>query len=237
MTMLACAILSIGAASAQNTKTYTGFVVDKNGNPVVGAEVMAPGGGATTITDSDGSFNIEVPFMLKKLTASYTGMRDETLKLGNSSNLVFKMKGLKKMTGFISVIGDVGISFDTDVYSSNYKQPLVGGGIMGGQLGQLGKWGWYTKGMAYLATYDLYVAGILTAGAIRKLGSKAHIYLGAGGACVYDGLGYSVDLGTIFNVSDHVNVIAGLNYVNSHISYRSATYRNLNLNIGAGYTF
>lgn len=248
MTMLALAILSIGTATAQNTKTYTGFVVDKNGNPVVGAEVMAPGGGATAITDSDGSFKIEVPFMLKKLTASYTGMSDRTLKLGASPELVFKMKSLKKMTGFISFVGNVGAGIWDDEYNypgSNGTQLattadiLVGGGIMGGQIGQLGKWGWYLKGMGYVGCIDAYGAGSLTAGAIRKLGGKAHLYFGGGAAYVYDAMGFSIDLGTIFTICDHVNIIAGLNYANStsKIDYQKDKYNLINLNIGVGYTF
>lgn len=246
--MLACVLLSIGTASAQNTKTYTGFVVDKNGNPVVGAEVMAPGGGASTITDSDGSFKIEVPVLLKKLTASYTGMSDKTLKLGESSKLVFKMRNLKKMTGFISVVGNIGINNNKEVddnsYNDNYYSASFGGGIMGGQMGQLGNWGWYVKGMVYTDS-DLYGTGSLTGGVIRKLSKKSHIYLGVGGAYSdYTGTpGFSIDLGTMFNVSDRINIIAGLNYINcvNRADYDEYGFKeisnHINLNIGVGYTF
>lgn len=259
ITFLLCAVLSIGTAMAQNSKTYTGFVVDKNGNPVVGAEVMAPGGGASAITDSDGSFTIEVPFMLKKLTASYTGMINKTLKLGESSNLVFKMKSLKKMTGFISFIGNFGVFnenyeehgryinhwvngvYSSDWlsgYSDNSTNGSLGGGIMGGQIGQLSKWGWYLKGVA-LTSFDAVGALSVTAGPIIKLSSKAHLYFGGGGAYVYDALGFSVDLGTIFTVGDHINIIAGLNYTNANYNdeYYKSQYNLMNLNIGVGYTF
>lgn len=243
--ILACAVLSIGSAAAQTTKTYTGFVVDKNGNPVVGAEVAAPGGGATTITDSDGSFKIDVPFMLKKLTASYTGMRTRTLKLDKSSELVFNMKSLKKMTGFISVVGNLGISINNysyngyynysyDSYDEQYIDGTAGGGIMGGQLPQLAKWGWYVKCMGF-AGFSGVGYGSLTAGAIRKLGTKFHLYFGAGAAYVYDDMGVSIDLGTLFTVSDHVNIIAGINYTRNFDT--SDQYNLMNLNIGVGYTF
>lgn len=238
MTMLACAVLSIGAASAQSTKTYMGFVVDKNGNPVVGAEVMSPGGGAATITDSDGSFKIEVPFMLKKLTASYAGMAEKTLKLGDSSNLVFKMKNLKKRTGFISIFGNLGLASSKYGDFENDKYFSYGGGLMGGQLGQLGNWGWYVKTIANFDDYDLWEAESLTAGAIRKLSKKAHLYFGAGGvySSFCDSFGFSIDLGTIINVSTNINIIAGLNYSNTS---SSDDLKNdfINLNIGVGYTF
>lgn len=242
MTMLICTVLSIGTATAQNSKTYTGFVVDKNGNPVVGAEVMAPGGGASAITDSDGSFSIEVPILLKKLTASYTGMREKSLKLGNSSNLVFKMKSLKKMTGFISVIGNVGAFMDdyksSEYGDENYIDGSVGVGIMGGQIGQLGNWGWYVKGFGGISfDEDGYLS--LTAGAIRKLNKKAHIYFGAGPSVITGSMGFAIDLGTIITVNNHVNVIAGLNYMNStdDPGYYTEKYNLINLNIGVGYTF
>ncbi|MBD5418490.1 MAG: carboxypeptidase regulatory-like domain-containing protein [Bacteroides sp.] len=259
MTLLICALCSIGAAIAQNSKTYTGFVVDKNGNPVVGAEVMAPDGGASAITDSDGSFQIEVPFMLNKLTASYAGMRDNTRKLGDSSNLVFKMKQLRKMTGFISFIGNFGVQLykgNEEVdgripenYSSTYVS--YGLGLMGGQIGQLGKWGWYAKWIGYVDG-DFEGSWCLTAGAIRKLSSAAHLYFGGGLAEHYDTFGFALDLGVLFTVSQHVNIIAGLNYSNSsnkdegyrYISAQDYTYytkhkdiNHINLNIGVGYVF
>lgn len=262
--MLICAVLSIGIATAQNSKTYTGFVVDKNGNPVVGAEVMAPGGGVSAITDSDGSFTIEVPILLKKLTASYAGMREKTIKLGKSSNLVFNMKTQKNRTGFISLICNGGLFKAKYGQSINYRyedydfsEASLGGGIMGGQIGQLGNWGWYGKGIVYAAIYEGIPAVTITAGAIRKLGSEAHLYFGVGWA--YGGekdyrfdsmeqwdssdasMGYSCDLGTIFTVSNHVNVIVGLNYAhifpNFHYSDVHGRCNLFNLNIGVGYTF
>lgn len=230
-TMLACALLAIGTAAAQNTKTYTGMVIDKYGNPVVGAEVSAPGGGATTITESDGSFSIEVPSTLDKLTASYTGMLDKSIKLNDQSKLVFKMKNMKKMTGFVSIIVNAGYWDDY----SNYSDITLGGGIMGGQIGQLGKWGWYGK---LIGTYCLdrdYVGVSLTAGAIRKLRRNTHLYFGVGPAINYDAAGFALDLGTIFVVSKHINIIAGLNY--SIAFYDDEISNDINLNIGVGYVF
>lgn len=261
MTILSSILLVIGSASAQNTKTYTGFVVDNIGNPVVGAEVMAPGGGATVITDSDGSFTIEVPVLLKKLTASYPGMAETTLNLEGSSNLVFKMKNLKKMTGFVSVIGNVGGAFNKvsgleygrEEFTADESYFTYGGGIMGGQLGQLGNWGWYLKGMANFlnADWDEYICGILTAGAIRRISKNAHLYFGAGGSVIKysssahpdsgSGAGFSIDFGSIFNLNNHLNIIAGLNYSYGKVSdvyiYDNITLNLITLSLGVGYTF
>ena len=245
MAMLICALLPVGTVVAQTSKTYTGLVVDKNGNPVVGAEVMAPGGGISTITDSDGSFSIEVPFMLKKLTASYAGMREKSLKLGKSSNLIFKMNALKKRTGFISLVGNIGFVLDKyenfweNSYSGNENDVSVGGGVMAGQIGQLSSWGWYVKGMGYYGIDYCLGYGSLTAGAIRKLGTNAHLYFGGGASYLYTSFGFSLDLGTIFTVGNHVNIIAGLNYAHAAEGddYSRERFDPINLNIGVGYTF
>lgn len=242
ITLLSGITLFFSAAVAQNTKTYTGFVVDEVGNPVVGAEVMAPGGGVSTITDSDGSFTIEVPILLKKLTASYAGMGEKTVKLENASNIVFKMKNLKKMTGFVSVFANIGVDFEKweeKGYSDSDTNFTYGAGIMGGQLGQISKWGWYIKGstMLYGDDFNSYISGSLTAGAIRRLSQRSHLYFGAGAAYSgdVDAAGFALDLGGIFNVSDHVNIIAGLNYCYAGKSGESTNY--INFNLGVGYTF
>lgn len=215
-------ILSVGIMTAQNTKTVTGYVVDTNGSPISGAEVMAPGGGATVITDADGSFSIEVHPLLKKLTASYAGMADKSLSLKDTSNLVFTMKREPKLRGFISAVGTFGFDFYQEIGQE-------GAGLMGGQLG---KWGWYSK---LLMDNDGGDNGFnFTAGAIKQFGKKpTYLYFGVGWA--YDGWadysGVGVDLGVIFKVKTHLNVITGINF--NYIEDATS----LNANIGIGYTF
>lgn len=252
-TILLCAVVAVGMASGQYNKTINGLVVDKNGNPLVGAEVMAPGGGATAITDADGSFTMEVPILLKKLTASYTGMEDETRKLGKSSEMVFKMKPAKKMRGFLSIIGDVGFRYihdkgrDNDYnYNYNNKRPFVsfGGGLMGGMLGN---WGWYSK-LLVTTDNELWGGYDFSLGAIKQIAkSSNYLYWGLGFGFEYDyKITYpSIDFGFIFKTSRHVNVITGLKYSNSLGSrnydwgYREgkASLNDISLNIGVGYIF
>ena len=128
---------------------------------------------------------------------------------------------------------------------------------MGGQIGQLSNWGWYGKGIVYNVGYNESIAGVITAGAIRKLSSVAHLYFGGGWAFSLpmdyrfdsmehwdssdDSMGYSCDLGIIFTVSNHVNVIVGLNYAHIFPSFDNSDVHGkcnlFNLNIGVGYTF
>lgn len=226
MTIMVCALFAFGMAMAQYNKTIHGLVVDKNGNPLVGAEVMAPGGGATAITDADGSFSMEVPILLKKLSASYAGMENKTMKVGNSSEMIFRMNPEKRHPGFISINVGLGILDDPDPYFS------IGGSIMGGMLG---KWGWYTK-MAIFSDFDTG-GGCLTAGAIKQLGkTSAHLYFGAGAGVYYYDFIPTVDLGVIFKATRHLNVITGLMY-NRFIGDNRWYNNNISLNLGVGYIF
>ena len=74
---LACMLLSLGAALAQNK--ITGTVLEDNGEPCIGATVMIQGTKQGTKTDLDGHFTINVPAG-KKLVISYVGMVTETVK-------------------------------------------------------------------------------------------------------------------------------------------------------------
>lgn len=71
--------LTIGAtASAQNSNTISGTVLDENGEPMIGATVKVAGsktGGA--VTDLDGNYTIQAPAG-SKLTVSYVGYEDMT---------------------------------------------------------------------------------------------------------------------------------------------------------------
>lgn len=238
LVLTACAVLSVGAVLAQDTKTVTGYVVDKNGNPLVGAEVMATGGGATTITDADGSFTLNVHPLLKKLTASYAGMNDKTLKIKDRNNLVFNMRAGNGRRGFISLIATGGLSSYKGYthYNNHYEDSNTGsfgGGLMGGQFGN---WGWYVKAMYYNNT-DFEHGGSLTAGIIKQLGkTKTSLYLGGGYGNLSYVDGFAIDLGTIIRVSRHVNFIAGLNYVQTKDDV-SEKYNLINVNVGLGYTF
>ena len=58
---LACMLLSLGAALAQNK--ITGTVFEDNGEPCIGATVMIQGSKQGTKTDLDGHFTINVPYV------------------------------------------------------------------------------------------------------------------------------------------------------------------------------
>lgn len=63
--------LCLSEAIAQNR--VTGVVVDKHGSPVPGAMVNAKGTAVKAVTGMDGTFSIDLPYNVKKLTFRYGG--------------------------------------------------------------------------------------------------------------------------------------------------------------------
>lgn len=64
-----------------------GTVTDKDGQPVIGANVVAKGTTAGTVTDANGNYSLNVPAGVNELTISYTGFESQDLPLG-ASNMV-----------------------------------------------------------------------------------------------------------------------------------------------------
>ena len=73
-------------APLQNGRTITGKVVDKNGEPVIGANVVVKGTTNGTITDIAGNFSLEVADGAL-LEVSYIGYLNQEIKVGNQKKL------------------------------------------------------------------------------------------------------------------------------------------------------
>ncbi|MDL2322990.1 TonB-dependent receptor [Bacteroidales bacterium OttesenSCG-928-A17] len=75
--LLACFFISMGLATAQNTRV-NGTVVDETGEPVIGASVVVKGNTSIgTVTDFDGNFTLDVSASAKTLIVKYLGMQDQ----------------------------------------------------------------------------------------------------------------------------------------------------------------
>jgi TonB-linked SusC/RagA family outer membrane protein len=83
-------MLLFTVAFAMAQKTITGNVSDENG-PLIGANVLAKGTTAGTITDIDGNFTLDVPSETTTLVFSYLGYNDLEYELGNSTNVSISM--------------------------------------------------------------------------------------------------------------------------------------------------
>ncbi len=229
VTLLTIALAAAGSLMAQNNqRTVKGFVIDNNGSPIAGAEVIATGGGETAITDADGSFSMTVSPFLKTLTATYTGMGSKKLKTRFDRDMIFRMRP-EKGNWFLNAVGIVSIG-----------EELIGGGggLMGGYLG---KWGGYLK-----ATIDDYICPNITVGVIKSFSRKVYGYLGVGYGQIaiedyyyfynkdeesYNEDAIAMEAGCIFKTSRHFNITVG--YTLAAYDY---TLRHT-VNVGVGYVF
>lgn len=73
-------------APQQNSRTVTGKVVDKNGDPIIGANVVVKGTTQGTITDIDGHYSIAIPDgAILKVT--YIGYHAQEITVGAQSKI------------------------------------------------------------------------------------------------------------------------------------------------------
>jgi hypothetical protein len=66
-----------------NVQQVRGQLYDVNGNPLVGAQVIAQGNGSTTYTDVNGFYTMNVPMNTQNLTYSYSGYAAESLSISS----------------------------------------------------------------------------------------------------------------------------------------------------------
>ncbi len=85
LSLLLTVMLSI-AAFAQN-QTFTGTIVDVNGEPVIGATIVQKGTSNTVVTDFDGNFSINAPAGAE-LEISYVGFGKQTVVAGDNMHII-----------------------------------------------------------------------------------------------------------------------------------------------------
>ena len=84
MALIVALLCMVGQASAQTIK---GTIVDKSGEPVIGAAVMEQGAGNNgTVTDIDGNYSLNLKGNSKKVTVSYVGMKTQTLSVAGKNS-------------------------------------------------------------------------------------------------------------------------------------------------------
>jgi len=84
--LLSCFVM-IGV-TAFGQKAVSGIITDAdNGEPLIGASVLAKGTTVGTITDIDGSYSINVPDGTEALVVSYTGYADQEILIGDQSTI------------------------------------------------------------------------------------------------------------------------------------------------------
>ncbi len=96
--------LTISVAFAQK-KIITGVVSDESGKALSGATVSQKGGDAVTITNSDGSFKLEVSANAKTLVISYVGMNSQEVSISGTTTVNVKLGFADKSLDEVVMIG------------------------------------------------------------------------------------------------------------------------------------
>ena len=88
----------------QNSIKVTGTVVDTNGDPVIGANVMVDGSTVGTITDIDGRFTLNVPKAGTKLRISFIGYKEQQVAAKKGVSLHVVMEDDAQQLGEVQVV-------------------------------------------------------------------------------------------------------------------------------------
>jgi outer membrane receptor protein involved in Fe transport len=85
--LLALVLVLFAFVATWAQRTVTGKVIDKQGEALIGASILAKGTTSGTVTDIDGTYSLSVPANASILVVSYTGYNTQEVTLG-SSNVV-----------------------------------------------------------------------------------------------------------------------------------------------------
>ena len=91
-------------APQQNGRTVTGKVVDKNGEPIIGANVVVKGTTNGTITDIDGNFSLNAA-QGETIEVSYIGYINQEVKLANQKSLQIRLNEDTQKLDEVVVVG------------------------------------------------------------------------------------------------------------------------------------
>ena len=89
---------------SKQSSTLKGTIVDENGLPIIGANVLVKGTTNGTITDVDGNFSLDVENG-NILHISYIGYADQEIKVGGQNDLLVTLKENTKVLDELVVVG------------------------------------------------------------------------------------------------------------------------------------
>jgi len=120
--MFGVMLLTMSAALAQ--RTVTGTVMDTNGEPLIGANIVVKGTTIGSTTDFDGMYSINVPEGAEVLVFTYTGFQTQEVTLGTSNVVDVKMaEGVLLEAAVVTALG-----IERDEKALGYAVQEVDGG-------------------------------------------------------------------------------------------------------------
>lgn len=100
---------------AQQSKSVSGVVADKSGEPIIGANVVVKGANVGSITDFDGAFKIENVPSAAILQISYIGFKTQEIPVGSKSSFNITLEEDSETLDEVVVVG----------YGSSVKKDLT----------------------------------------------------------------------------------------------------------------
>ncbi len=79
-------LLLAGAAGLEAQRAISGMVTDDKGEALIGASILVKGSSVGTVSDLDGSFNLQAPVGANTLVVSYTGYLTKEVALTAASS-------------------------------------------------------------------------------------------------------------------------------------------------------
>ncbi|MEM8524088.1 MAG: SusC/RagA family TonB-linked outer membrane protein [Bacteroidota bacterium] len=102
--ILAAILFSASTLLAQ--RTISGVVVDEQGTPMIGVNVLAKGTSTGTVTDLDGKYSLSVTDGIEVLIFSFTGFETEEITIGASNVIDLEMKeGIVLTEAVVTALG------------------------------------------------------------------------------------------------------------------------------------
>lgn len=95
----------VETAAVAQTKVIKGHVVDKNGEPIIGANIRVKGTTVGTITDIDGNFTLNVEGNASFIEVSYIGYKTQDISLQGKNDLSIILKEDTETLDEVVVVG------------------------------------------------------------------------------------------------------------------------------------
>lgn len=111
--LLAGCMLSLSLI-AQTSHTVSGVVTDTQGEPLIGASIIAKGSTTGTITDPDGKYTLTIPNGKNTLVISYLGYKPQEIEINGKMIINIKLQEQNNTLDDVVVIG-YGISKKKDL--------------------------------------------------------------------------------------------------------------------------
>lgn len=220
LTAMIFAISCIFTIQAQNY--VQGKVVDKDGNPVLGAKVYSDEG-ETAVSDFDGSFRLETKNPAKNVYVEYVGMGKKKARVKSSEDIILQF-------------GDGGSN-------SAYYQGELNFGYSYGPLFKDHKISFETVQGARINKYFFAGLGFGVHSFVGENNPQYQDYYNGYGSILHDydfvdklALSFSADLRAYWPVSDKFQPYVGID-LGYYLSIESKFYRGLYFTAGAGFNW